>query len=47
MVPVAQWEAEQALKAKAGSILALRGSGRHLWPQGAGQAVADLRNEWP
>jgi len=46
VVPVAQWQAEQAQKARAGGILALRGSGRELWPPGAAQAVAELRDEW-
>lgn len=46
VVPVAQWQADQALKARASGILALRGTGRGLWPQGAGQAVAELRGEW-
>jgi len=44
VVPVAQWQAEQALRARAGSVLALRGSGRHLWD--AAEGVSDLRNEW-
>ncbi len=46
VVPVAQWQAEQAQKAGAGGILALRGSGRDLWRNGAAQAVAELRDEW-
>lgn len=43
VVPVEQWRAQQVRQA---SILALRGTGRGLWPQGAGQAIADLRDEW-
>lgn len=46
VVPVEQWQAEQALKSRASGILALRGTGRGLWPQGAGQAVDELRGEW-
>lgn len=46
VVPVGQWQAQQARQAQAGSILALRGTGRGLWPQGAGQTVAELRDEW-
>lgn len=46
VVPVAQWQAEQAKKASAGDILALRGSGRELWPQAAAQTVSELRDEW-
>jgi len=43
VVPVEQWQAQQVRPA---SILALRGTGQGLWPQGAGQAVAELRDEW-
>jgi prevent-host-death family protein len=46
VIPVGEWQAQQARQAQAGSILALRGTGKGLWPQGAGQAVADLRDEW-
>lgn len=46
VVPVAQWQAEQARQAQAGSLLALRGSGKGLWPEGAGHAVTQLRDEW-
>lgn len=46
VVPVDEWQAQQARQAHAGSILALRGTGKGLWPHGAGQAVADLRDEW-
>lgn len=46
VVPMNQWQAQQARQAQTGSILALRGTGKGLWPQGAGQAVADLRDEW-
>lgn len=47
VVPVGEWQAQQqARQAQIGSILALRGTGKGLWPQGVGQAVADLRDEW-
>lgn len=44
VVPVAQWQAAQAQRHP--NFMALRGSGRGLWPEGAGQAVAGLRDEW-
>ncbi|WP_353237644.1 type II toxin-antitoxin system prevent-host-death family antitoxin [Limnohabitans sp.] len=46
VVPVEQWREEQARSLKQGGVLALRGSGRSLWPQGAATAVAKLREEW-
>jgi prevent-host-death family protein len=47
VVPVGEWQSQQQMRqAETGSILALRGTGKGLWPQGAGQAVADLRDEW-
>lgn len=46
VVPVAQWREEQARSLKQGGVLALRGSGRGLWPEGAASAVAQLRDEW-
>lgn len=46
VVPVAQWQAEQARRAQVGGILSLRGSGQGLWPEGAGKAVAQLRDDW-
>lgn len=45
VVPVAQWQAQQARQART-SILALRGTGRGLWPEGASRAVHALRDEW-
>lgn len=47
VVPVEQWQAQQVRHLQAGSILALRGTGRGLWPQGAAQTVTELRDEWP
>jgi len=44
VVPVGQWQAVYAPRRL--NVLGLRGSGRGLWPQGAGHAVADLRDEW-
>jgi prevent-host-death family protein len=29
-----------------GGILALRGTGQGLWPEGAARAVTELRDEW-
>ena len=46
VVPVQDWHAGQGKQLASGGILALRGSGRGLWPQGAAKAVAQLRNEW-
>jgi prevent-host-death family protein len=49
VVPVDVWQTQQARQAQlahGGGILALRGSGKGLWPQGAGPAVAELRDEW-
>ena len=46
VVPVQDWQAAQGRQVASGGILALRGSGRGLWPQGAAKAVAQLRNEW-
>jgi prevent-host-death family protein len=46
VVPVQDWQAEQGRQLASGGILALRGSGRGLWPQGAAKAVSQLRNEW-
>lgn len=46
VVPVEQWHDQQARALRQGGVLALRGSGRDLWPQGAAPAVAQLREEW-
>lgn len=46
VVPVEQWRDQQARSLRQGSVLALRGSGRGLWPEGAAPAVAQLRDEW-
>ena len=46
VVPVAYWQSAQGQKVAEGGILALRGSGRGLWPQGAAKAVSQLRQEW-
>lgn len=45
VVPVAQWR-EGQIRSRQGGVLALRGSGRGLWPEGAAPAVAQLRDEW-
>jgi hypothetical protein len=45
-VPVKHWQAQQGRAVKVDGILALRGTGRGLWSQGAAKAVAQLRNEW-
>ena len=46
VVPVAQWREAQTCSIKQGGFLALRGSGRGLWPEGASASVAQLRDEW-
>lgn len=46
VVPVSFLRAQQAGKVRKGGILALRGTGSHMWPEGAGRAVADMRDEW-
>ena len=46
VVPVSFLRAPQASRVRKGGILVLRGTGRDLWPEGAGRAVADLRDEW-
>jgi hypothetical protein len=46
VVPVQDWQAARGLHLALGGILALRGTGRGLWPQGAAKAVAKLRQEW-
>ena len=46
VVPVAQWRDQQARSLRQAGALALRGSGRGLWPEGASASVAQLRDEW-
>lgn len=46
VVPLVFLRAQQANKVRKAGILALRGTGRHLWPEGAAQAVAGIRDEW-
>ena len=46
VVPVKQWQDQQARGVKFDGILALRGTGAGLWPRGAASAVAQLRKEW-
>ena len=46
VVPVKQWQDQQARGVKFDGILALRGTGAGLGPRGASSAVAQLRNEW-
>ena len=46
VVPIGQWQAQQSQKIRAAGLLSLRGTGRGLWPQGAGQAIDELRQEW-
>lgn len=46
VVPMAFLRSQQAGRIRKGGILALRGTGRDLWPAGAGRTVADLRDEW-
>lgn len=46
VVPVAQWRDQQARALRQGGLLALRGTGRGLWPEGAARSVVKLRDEW-
>ena len=46
VVPVEQWREEQARTLKQCGVLALRGSGSGLWPEGTAPSVAQLRDEW-
>lgn len=46
VVPLSVLQAQQAGRIRKSGILALRGTGRQLWPEGAGQAVAGMRDEW-
>lgn len=46
VVPISFLRAQQAGRIRKGGILALRGTGRDVWPQGAGRTVADMRDEW-
>jgi len=46
VVPVQDWQTAQGRQIASGGILALRGTGRGLWPQGVAKAVAQLRQEW-
>jgi prevent-host-death family protein len=46
VVPITFLREQQAGRIRKGGILALRGTGLHLWPAGAGQTVADMRDEW-
>lgn len=46
VVPISFLKTQQAGRIRKGGILGLRGTGRHMWPEGAGQAVAKLRDEW-
>lgn len=46
VVPAAQWKEQQARLHRGTGLLALRGSGCGLWPQGGSQEVARLRGEW-
>ena len=46
VVPMSFLRAQQTGRIRKAGVLALRGTGRHLWPEGAGQTVASLRDEW-
>lgn len=46
VVPISLLRAQQAGRIRKGGILALRGTGRDMWPEGAGRTVADMRDEW-
>ena len=46
VIPVDQWRDQQARSLRQSGVLALRGTGRGLWPDGAAASVAQLRDEW-
>lgn len=46
IVPMSFLQSQQAGRIRKSGILTLRGTGRHIWSQGAGQAVGNLRDEW-
>jgi prevent-host-death family protein len=46
VIPVDQWRDQQARSLQQSGVLALRGTGRGLWPDGAAASVAQLRDEW-
>jgi len=46
VVPISFLRAQQAGRIRKGGILALRGTGRDRWPEGAGRTIADMREAW-
>ena len=46
VVPISFLRKQQASRMRKGGIPALRGTGRQMWPEGAGQTVANMRDEW-
>lgn len=46
VVPVSFLRAQSSARARKGGILALRGTGQGVWPLGAAEVVAGLRDEW-
>ena len=46
VLPVSAWEAQQQAQRPRISVLALKGTGRGLWPEGGAAAVNALRHEW-
>ena len=46
VVPIAVLEKARGALPAASSLLALRGTGQGLWGESAGQAVAEMREEW-
>lgn len=46
VVPMSFLRAQQGGRIRKSGVLALRGTGRHMWLEGAGQTVANLRDEW-
>jgi len=46
VVPISFLRAKQAGRIRDGGILALRGTGRDMWPEGAGRSVANMRDDW-
>ncbi len=46
VVPVSLLRAQSSGRVRQGGVLALRGTGARVWPLGAAEVVAGLRDEW-
>lgn len=47
VVPIPLLKAQQAGRIRKDGVLALRGTGRDIWPMASGKFVGKLRDEWP